>query len=282
MYAYTFVSLCIIFLFYVNHKKNLRLKYPVHLLYKLCIKLIAVYFFSELIAFYFASVSQAKKIYAHRREITHDDDRKFRVLFQGRSHHFLESPKLNSRSSEESSFSERSSLRVISILRERSSAVKGNEFSIHREQGSASAKNADAKDVSERKRSKRAKRRPRSRKSSHFCVHDTWLPGDDTRVNGDTICSIGHYDYYDQVTATRRERTEGGNGGPALARQVVLLMNYRYYLSVCACETHRNSRTKWDGKRPFRFGKDRRVMRSRDIPTNEEMERKQGKFSARD
>jgi len=130
-------------------------------------------FFSELIAFYFASVSQAKKIYAHRREITHDDDRKFRVLFQGRSHHFLESPKLNSRSSEESSFSERSSLRVISILRERSSAVKGNEFSIHREQGSASAKNADAKDVSERKRSKRAKRHPCSRKSSHISACTT-------------------------------------------------------------------------------------------------------------
>lgn len=50
-----------------------------------------------------------------------------------------------------------------------------------------------------------------------------------------TRCSIGHYDYYDQVTATRTQnevvalltRTRAGP-----------LMNYRYYLPVCAGESH--------------------------------------------
>lgn len=129
----------------------------------------------------------------------------------------------------------------------------------------ASARNADVRDVSERKRSKRAK-------SSHIsaCATRDFLV-DDTRVNGDAICSIGHYDYYDQVTATRANR-EGK------WRQVVLLMNYRYYLPVCARENHHKSRANCDGKRSFRFGKDRKFT-----PTNEEMEtRKREKFSARD
>lgn len=66
-------------------------------------------------------------------------------------------------------------------------------------------------------------------------------------------------------TATRVRR-EGKWRSCPHARQVVLLMNYRYYLPVCARENHRKSRTRCDGKM-VPFGKDRRIVRSRNIPT---------------
>jgi len=63
-----------------------------------------------------------------------------------------------------------------------------------------------------------------------------------------TRCGIGHYDYYDQVTATGTRRVVLGMSlGP--------LMNYRYHSPVRARKSHRKSRAsafQVHGKRSFR------------------------------
>lgn len=83
-------------------------------------------------------------------------------------------------------------------------------------------------------RKRRPHTRTKSSRSACTCMARDFLVAT-IRVWMATSCSIGHYDYYDQMTATRTQ-----NGVVALLTRTRAgpLMNYRYYLPVCAGESH--------------------------------------------